>query len=50
MTTQSGSGERFTGHGAEWRDSNLTADEARAVERVCREAMERFGYRPSTWP
>ena len=28
-------GERFTGHGAEWRDSNLTADEARlATSRV----------------
>ena len=30
MATQdkTGSGERFTGHGAEWRDSNLSREEA----------------------
>ena len=34
MESKLNCGERFTGHGAEWRDSNLSPEDARLAELV----------------
>ena len=41
MTTRDTGNERFTGHGPEWRDSNLSSDDARVATSWVEQKIDR---------